>query len=106
MQVRTRDRRAARIAAAADHAPTRHAVAAERAVLTRLAGGCHLPVAAFARIEGTQVSLEAAIAAPDGRRIETVAGKGLITDAEGLGRSLAEDLLGRASDLILGAQER
>jgi len=106
LQVRTLDRRAAHIAAAADHAPTRHAVAAERAVLTRLAGGCHLPVAAFARIEGTQVSLEAAIAAPDGRRIETAAGKGLITDAEGLGRSLAEDLLGRASDLILEAQER
>ena len=60
----------------------------------------------FARIEGTQVSLEAAIAAPDGRRIETAAGKGLITDAEGLGRSLAEDLLSRASDLILEAQER
>jgi len=75
-------------------------------VLTRLAGGCRLPVAAFARVEGAQLSLEAAIAAPDGRRIETAAGKGLITDAESLGKSLAEDLLGRAADLIRGAQER
>jgi len=87
-------------------APTRHAVTAERAVLTRLAGGCRLPVAAFARVEGAQLSLEAAIAAPDGRRIETAAGKGLVTDAESLGKSLAEDLLGRAADLIRGAQER
>jgi len=106
VQVRTGDRRAAVLAGAADHAPTRHAVTAERAVLTRLAGGCRLPVAAFARVEGAQLSLEAAIAAPDGRRIETAAGKGLITDAESLGKSLAEDLLGRAADLIRGAQER
>src|SRR2546421_516601 len=53
LQVRTRDRRAAHIAAAADHAPTRHAVAAERAVLTRLAGGGRLPPPPLAPREGT-----------------------------------------------------
>lgn len=106
VQVRTGDSRAARVAAAADHMPTRHAVTAERAVLVRLAGGCRLPVAAFARVDGARLSLEAAIAAPDGRRIETAAGKGLVADAETLGKSLAEDLLGRAADLIREAQER
>ncbi len=94
------------MASAADHAPTRQAVTAERAVLTRLAGGCRLPVAAFARIEGAQVMLEAAIAAPDGRRIETAAGRGPVTDAEALGRSVAEDLLDRAADLIRGVTEQ
>src|SRR3989442_9767467 len=76
VQVRTRDRRAARIAAAADHAPTRHAVAAERAVLTRLAGGCHLPVAAFAPGGGTQGGLGAALPPPGGPRPATPARQG------------------------------
>src|SRR2546422_5261370 len=57
LQVRTRDRRAAVLAGAADRAPTRPPGTAEPAVLTPLAGGCRLPGAAFARVAGAQLGL-------------------------------------------------
>src|SRR5437660_7692194 len=39
---------------ALDHAPTRAAVTAERAVLSALGGGCLTPIGAYARVEGEQ----------------------------------------------------
>ncbi len=100
VQVRFGDSLVLQVVAAADHVPTRYAVTAERAVLARLAGGCQLPVAAFARIDGNTLILDAAIAATDGSRIETAARKGAAVDAESLGRSAAEELLQRAADLV------
>lgn len=48
--------------------PTRAAVAAERAVLARLEAGCHAPVGALAQVSGTDLQLEAVVAATDGSR--------------------------------------
>ena len=48
-----------------DHA-TATAVAAERAVLAALGGGCLLPLGAWAEVEGDRLTLHAALAADDG----------------------------------------
>lgn len=52
--------------AAVDHAPTRAAVAAERAFLAALGGDCRSPVAAHARLRDGQLWLSAQIFSEDG----------------------------------------
>src|SRR3989442_1148035 len=50
-----------------DDAPTAQCVRAERAVLARLAGGCTVPVAAYAVLEGDhRIWLRAVLGGPDG----------------------------------------
>ncbi len=105
IQTRGSDDRAAHIAAAADHLPTRLAVTAERAVLARLAGGCRLPVAAYAQVSGSRMTLRASIAALDGSRIVAGIREGPDSEAERLGTSLGDELLALGADLIHAAQE-
>jgi hydroxymethylbilane synthase len=100
MQVRTDHALAWRVAADADHLPTRHAVTAERAVLTRLAAGCRLPVAAFATVSGERLALRASVAASDGARVVGGTREGLASEAAQVGTSLAEELLARGADLV------
>ena len=52
--------------AAIDHAPSRHAVLAERALLAGLGGNCHSPIAVLTEAEGPQLVMRAAIFSPDG----------------------------------------
>ncbi len=54
-----------------DHAPSRRAVLAERALLAALGGSCHSPVAALTEHLGEDLLLRAALFSPDGaERIE------------------------------------
>lgn len=52
--------------AAIDHAPSRHAVLAERALLAGLGGNCHSPIAVLTEADGPQLVMRAAIFSPDG----------------------------------------
>ena len=54
------------IVAAADHAPTRLATAAERACLARLEGGCQVPVGVLGSWTGHRLSLAARVTSLDG----------------------------------------
>lgn len=76
-------------------------VRAERAFLLRLEGGCQVPIGAFAVVEKDLISLTGLIAAVDGSRMlkETVSGP--LADAEQMGRSIAEKLLGMGGAEIL-----
>ncbi len=105
VQTRASDDLAAHIAAAADHLPTRLVVTAERAVLARLAGGCRLPVAAYAQVNGHRMTLRASVAALDGSRIVAGIREGPDSEAERLGTSLGDELLDLGADLIRAAQE-
>jgi len=49
-----------------DHAPSRRAVLAERALLAALGGSCHSPVAVHTRCSGDAVVMYAALFSPDG----------------------------------------
>jgi hydroxymethylbilane synthase len=51
------------VCARLNHAPTMHAVCAERAVLAGLGGGCQLPVGAYAVVDGDTLTLYAAAVA-------------------------------------------
>ncbi len=79
-----------------DHAPTRRAAEAERAVLRRLGGGCAVPIAAHARIRGetsSELEIEALVANVEGNRIIRKQIEGSSEMAEVLGERLARELV-------------
>ena len=88
------------------HDPTAVAVAAERAYLTRLEGGCQVPIGAHAVLEGGEVSVSGLIASVDGTLLLRQTRSAPKADAERLGRELAEELLGRGGRAILEAVYR
>jgi hydroxymethylbilane synthase len=99
VQCRT-DSSEAVLAAALDHPPTRAAVVAERAVLRRLGSGCRVPVGVHGRVEHGKLAVRGVLLAPDGSRSITAERTGAPAEAEALGRTLAEDLLRKGSDLL------
>src|SRR3546814_19376228 len=58
IECRDDDARTIALCAALDDAHTRTCVEAERAMNRALHGSCHVPVAALARLDGTQLQLE------------------------------------------------
>jgi len=84
-----------------DHTATRQAVAAERAFLTGLGGGCAMPIAAYAAVAGDQLSLRGRVTAPDGVRQVDVHLSGLVVDAAALGGRLAELALAQGAAALL-----
>jgi hydroxymethylbilane synthase len=86
------------------HQPTALAVAAERAFLRRLEGGCQVPVAAHATFEGETLRLHGRIVSLGGERGVEGIERGAVTDdgaADALGVTLAERLLDDGADGIL-----
>jgi len=80
------------------------AIAAERAFLRRLEGGCQVPIAAHATVEGARVALQGRVASLDGRTVvqgTLVAGARDDAEASDLGTSLAEQLIGEGAADIL-----
>ncbi len=85
-----------------EHVYSRIAVDAERAYLSRLGGGCDLPVGAHATVSAHgEIAMRALLASLDGRIALRARGTG--NDPEQLGRKLAEQLLFRdgGSELLL-----
>ena len=87
--------------AALNHPSTERAVAAERAFLLRLEGGCQVPIAGHARLEGEAVVLEGLVAALDGSRVVRGRGRAPAGEAEALGRQVAEEVLAGGGREIL-----
>jgi hydroxymethylbilane synthase len=89
------------LCAALDHAATRTCVEAERAMNRALHGSCHVPVAAFARLEGEQLQLHGLVgSAGDGRAVRAQgAGRGDAPDC--LGLEVAQELLAQGADALL-----
>jgi hydroxymethylbilane synthase len=88
-----------------DHAPTRAAVDAERALLSALEAGCSAPVAGLAEVsEDGEIYLRGAVLSPDGRVAFRLSRTGTLADASTVGRLLATDLLDAGAEEILGVQ--
>ena len=75
--------------------------AAERAVARELEASCHSPVASYATIDGSTVSLTALVAATDGSQIIRESGSADASDAEDLGMDVASRLLDHGADALL-----
>ena len=80
---------------------TRAAVTAERSFLAGLNGGCSLPVAALAALQKGRIRLQGRINSLDGSRQIDVQMTGPDSEAEQLGRSLAQLALDKGAQEIL-----
>ena len=86
-----------------EHAETRIAVTAERAVLASLGGGCQVPIGAHATLEGSNVLIRAIVVSPDGSQVIRKETSGRAADAAALGRALGDELLAEGGAKILEA---
>jgi hydroxymethylbilane synthase len=76
-------------------------VAAERAFLAALGGGCSVPAGAHAVLDGDRISLVAMIAAPDGSQLLRAEQTDDRVNASDLGKRVAESLLKDGGRAIL-----
>lgn len=83
------------------HAETAACVIAERALNKRLQGGCQVPIAAFAELDGEQLSLRGLVGSVDGKQMLTTDKNGNKADAEAIGIAAAEHLLQQGAGKIL-----
>ena len=86
-----------------NHAPTATRVVAERALNKRLNGGCQVPIACYAVLEGEQLWLRGLVGQPDGTLLLRAEGRAPAADAEALGVQVAEALLAQGAEQILQA---
>ena len=93
---RVADARVAGLLAAIHDGPTGLRLAAERSFLARLDGSCETPIAGLALIEGDALWLRGELLRPDGSASVSGELRGPVADGPGLGRALADELLGRA----------
>jgi hydroxymethylbilane synthase len=101
IECRSDDERVNGLIAPLHHAATADRVTAERAVNQRLMGGCQVPVAGHALLEGDAIFLRALVGTPDGKRVLRAERRGPRSSAEALGTALAEELLGQGAGEIL-----
>jgi hydroxymethylbilane synthase len=88
-----------------DHLPTRAATVAERSFLAGLGGGCSVPIAAYAYLEGDEIKLQGRVAGLDGARQIDVAGSAPAIEAETLGNQLSREALDLGAASLLGEAE-
>ena len=93
VETREDDREVVEMLARIDHGPTSVALRAERAFLAALRGGCTVPVAAYARVEGGRLRIISMAAVPDGSRIYRKEGKWPAARPEDAGLRMADALL-------------
>lgn len=88
-----------------DHAPSRCAVTAERALLRALGAGCSAPVGALAEVaeadDRLEVWLRGVVLALDGSHLVRLSASGAIDDADGVGRRLAEVMLAQGAAALM-----
>lgn len=85
------------------HTETAARVTAERAVVNRLQGGCQVPIAAFAELNGETLSLSALVGSLDGKTIYRSERSAPMQEAEHLGVTVADELLQQGAAAILEA---
>ena len=101
LEGREEDRFVQDLVARFEHRPTRIAVTAERALLTRLEGGCQVPIAGYATLQGDTLTLDGLVASLDGKRYIRQVISGPAGEAGSLGARLAEQLLESGAKPIL-----
>ncbi len=84
-----------------DHAETRAAVTAERAMLAVLGGGCQVPIGGYAFVENGVIHMRAIVASPDGSKVVRAELSGV--DPLRAGASLGRNLLEKGAEEILRA---
>jgi hydroxymethylbilane synthase len=106
VEVRLDDSQTRAVLQTLHHPATAACVLAERALNTRLQGGCQVPIAAFAQYveeEPGRLWLRALVGRADGSEILRAEASGSDDAPETLGTAVAEDLLGQGAGELLAA---
>ncbi len=103
IEIRSDDAQLRELIAPLGHAETTLRVTAERALNQTLNGGCQVPIAGFAKLEGDQLYLRGLVGEPDGSKILRAEIRGSSAQAHELGVELAQQLLALGADRILDA---
>ena len=101
IECRENDDRIMQLLAPLNHADTHTRLKAERAMNQRLNGGCQVPIAGYAELEGDQLWLRGLVGKPDGSEVIRDEIRGPAGKAADLGVELAEKLLHKGADVIL-----
>ena len=105
IEIREGDREISELIAVLNHAETQRAVAAERAMLAALGGGCRIPIGGLAVLDGSRLQLSGVVASPDGSQA-ILAQMASATDApEYLGLRVAQGLLLQGAAEILALEQ-
>ena len=84
-----------------DNRSTRLAVAAERAFLGVLEGGCQIPVGCLGSVKDGLLTLEGLVSDLEGKKVFRSRLSGTADEAEDLGRKLAHELMNQGADVVL-----
>jgi hydroxymethylbilane synthase len=101
VQARADDEPMRALLAQLDHAPTRRAITAERALLAALEGGCQVPIGAAVVPEGDALVLHACIADLSGRTVLRASCPVNADEPAESGTALAQELLAAGASEIL-----
>jgi hydroxymethylbilane synthase len=101
VEIRADDARTRALVASIDDEPAATALAAERAVVRQLGGGCQMPIGAYAAIQDTDIAVTAIVLSLDGTRALRASDRGSAARAEGVGRTVGAQLLDAGADDLL-----
>ncbi len=101
LEARAGDDEILALLASLNHSDTADRIRAERALNHRLQGGCQVPIASYATLDGDSLHLRALVGEPDGSEIVSGEITGHRSEAESLGVELGDDLLARGAKGIL-----
>jgi hydroxymethylbilane synthase len=101
LECRTGDEASRQLLAQLDDLATHQAVAAERAFLFALGGGCLVPIGASAVVSNGQLSLRGTVLSADGSERLSGESSGLATQATEVGKELAARMLGKGAKKLL-----
>jgi hydroxymethylbilane synthase len=106
IESRVKDQETADVLGRLDDNETRTAIIAERALLSKLHGGCQVPVGAWARLERNELVMEAVVCSVDGREYVRQKATAAAEQAAQLGEHLAQVLIDSGARNILDEVNR
>jgi len=106
VEIREDDQRVRELVSTINDATASVALDAERAVVTRLGGGCQMPIGAYATVTGETMTLEAIVIALDGSLEVRASDSGSVREPGVLGIRVADSLLARGADTILADAQK
>ncbi len=103
IECREDDPRINALIAPLNHPDTADRVLAERAMNLRLHGGCQVPIAGHATLDGERLLLQGLVGTPDGQRVLRAEFEGSRRDYNDIGTQVADALLAQGAGEILSA---
>jgi hydroxymethylbilane synthase len=101
IECRRSDARTVSLLQPLEDSATRKVMDAERAFAARLGGSCQSPIAGYAELGSSSITLRGLVAEPDGSRLLRDTATGDLENPAALGRQLAERLLAAGAGALL-----